>query len=287
MAEASRAAETDRSDPDELSLRTLYGIVVVAAIVLSTIAYASSPEMTSLRAVVMMTIGIAWIWIAGVIVSECLGRTNWSPLSGMTLIAVTILMFVGSGMSDRETVTVSVLIGAAISISIAQAGDLMLDLKAGYLTGASPKRQQLAQLMAVWLGPILVLLLIYVLHEAYGLGSKRLPAPQGKALAETITGILGGDLPLHRYLAGAGIGLALALPGLGGLGIHLGLGFYVPFGIVLTYTIGVIVRVVLERVRGRRWCEDVGVPVAAGLIVGEAMIGVSIALIQVLWEGVG
>jgi putative OPT family oligopeptide transporter len=176
LSEASQLAAR-AGDPDELPIRVLYGGVVGSAVVLSLVAYAASPEMTPLRAVVMASLGILWIWIAGVIVSECLGRTNWSPLSGMTLIAVTILMFVGSGMSDRETVIVSVLLGAAISVSIAQAGDLMLDLKAGYLTGASPKRQQIAQLLAVWLGPILVMLLIFVLDEAYVLGSKRLPAP--------------------------------------------------------------------------------------------------------------
>jgi uncharacterized oligopeptide transporter (OPT) family protein len=159
----------------------------------------------------------------------------------------------------------------------------MLDLKAGYLTGASPKKQQIAQLLAVWLGPILVMMLIFVLNEAYGLGTKRLPAPQGRALAEMIAGVLGGDLPLSQYLAGAGIGAALALSGLGGLGIHLGLGFYAPFGIVLTYTVGVVLRVMLEKTRGARWCEDVGVPVAAGSIVGEALVGVTIALLAVLW----
>jgi putative OPT family oligopeptide transporter len=283
----SKQAQASSSGPDELSIKVLYGSVLSAGAVLSLIAYLASPEMTALRAVVMSSIGIIWIWLAGVIVSECLGRTNWSPLSGMTLIAVTILMFVGSGMSDRETVVVSVLLGAAISVSIAQAGDLMLDLKGGYLTGASPKKQQIAQLLAVWLGPILVMLLIFVLHEAYGLGSKRLPAPQGRALAEMIASVLGGDLPLDRYLAGAGIGAALALSGLGGLGIHLGLGFYAPFGIVLTYTFGVLVRVVLEKRRGARWCHDVGVPVAAGLIVGEALVGVTLALVQVLWGGGG
>ncbi|HHD74593.1 MAG TPA: oligopeptide transporter OPT family protein, partial [Nitratifractor sp.] len=70
-----------------------------------------------------------------------------------------------------------------------QAGDMMLDLKSGYLVGASPRKQQIAQLLATWLGPILVVGLIYVLHDAYTLGSKRLPAPQATALAGVIEGI--------------------------------------------------------------------------------------------------
>lgn len=278
MQEASYSESGAAKDHDELSINVVYAGVGVAAVGLSAIAFLTTPEMNPLRAVVMAIVGTLWIWVAGVIVSECLGRTNWSPLSGMTLIAVTILMFVASGMSDRSTVVVSVIVGASISIAIAQAGDMMLDLKSGHLTGASPKRQQIAQLAATWLGPILVMVMIYVLHETYELGSKRLPAPQGRALAGMISGILGGDLPVERYLAGAGIGFVLAVSGLGALGVHLGLGFYVPFGIVVTYTIGVVARILLTRLESADWCEDVGIPLAAGLIVGEALIGFGIAL---------
>jgi uncharacterized oligopeptide transporter (OPT) family protein len=213
-----------------------------------------------------------------VIVSECLGRTNWSPLSGMTLIAVTILVLIASGIGDTKTIVASVMVGAAICVAIAQAGDMMLDLKSGYLTGASPKKQQIGQFLATWLGPIIVMMLIYVLHEAYGLGSEKLPAPQGKALASMIDGVTGGNVPLYRYGAGAGLGLILALSGLGGIGVMIGLGFYMPFLIALTYTIGNIARIVLEKIKGSRWCDEVGIPVAAGLIVGEALVGVGMAL---------
>ena len=59
------------------------------------------------------------MWVAGVIVSECLGRTNWSPLSGMTLIAVTILILIGKGGLDApETIMSSMVVGAAICLAI-------------------------------------------------------------------------------------------------------------------------------------------------------------------------
>ena len=200
----------------------------------------------------------------------------------MTLIAVTVLVFASTGMSSTATILVSITLGAAVCVAIAQAGDMMLDLKSGYLTGAQPRRQQLAQLLATWLGPVLVMGLIYVLHEAYGLGSERLPAPQGQALASMVGGIVGGDVPLFRYVGGAILGLVLAVSGLGGIGVHIGLGFYMPFYIVLTYTIGVALRVGLEKRKGPEWCEETGIPVAAGLIVGEALVGVGIAMAAVL-----
>ena len=91
----------------------------------------------------MALLGTLWIWVAGVILSECIGRTNWSPLSGMTLIGITILILVASGMSDRGTIIASVIVGAAMCVAMAQATDLMLDLKTGYLVGAIPKQQQI------------------------------------------------------------------------------------------------------------------------------------------------
>jgi len=231
----------------------------------------------------MALLGVLWIWIAGVIVSECVGRTNWSPLSGMTLIAVTILTLIASGMSDSQTIVASVIMGAAICVAISQASDMMLDLKAGYLVGAKPKMQAYGQYLGTWLGPIVVMFLILVLHEAYGLGSDKLPAPQGQALASMIQGIVGGDVPTFRYAAGAGLGLLFALSGFGGIGVLVGLGFYMPFAIVLTYTIGNFLRIAADKVKGRSWVEGSGIPLAAGLIVGEAMMGVINAMIKVFF----
>lgn len=279
---ASSVGGDGKPDVDELSLRTLLAAIGTASLVLIGVTYFASEEVALWRAALMTLAGVVWIWIAGVIVSECVGRTNWSPLSGMTLIAVTVLVFASTGMSSTATILVSITLGAAVCVAIAQAGDMMLDLKSGYLTGAQPRRQQLAQLFATWLGPVLVMGLIYVLHEAYGLGSERLPAPQGQALASMVGGIVGGDVPLFRYVGGAVLGLVLAVSGLGGIGVHIGLGFYMPFYIVLTYTLGVALRVWMEKRRGPEWCEDTGIPIAAGLIVGEALVGVGIAMAAVL-----
>ena len=97
--------------------------------------------------------GHLWVWIAGVVVAECIGRTNWSPLSGMTLIAVTILILIAKGgLNVADTITSSMLVGAAICLAISQASDMMLDLKSGYLVGAIPRRQQLAQFIGCLAG---------------------------------------------------------------------------------------------------------------------------------------
>jgi putative OPT family oligopeptide transporter len=263
---------------DELPIQMLYLAVAGAFVVLAVIAVYSTHEMGLGRGILMALLGTLWIWVAGVVLSECIGRTNWSPLSGMTLIGVTILIFVASGLGDKGAIVASIVVGAAMCVAMAQATDLMLDLKCGYLVGAIPRRQQVAQFLGTWLGPILVIFLILILNKAYGMGSEQIPAPQGQALATVIQGILGGDVPLAKYLAGAGMGALLSASGIGGLGVLVGLGFYLPFNIVLTYTLGSVARVVTDWKPGRRFSEDVGVPVAAGLIVGEALVGVFYSL---------
>lgn len=263
---------------DELPIKLLYWAVIGASILLFFIAVNSTQEMGYGRGLLMALLGTLWVWMAGVILSECIGRTNWSPLSGMTLIAITILIFIASGLGDRAAVISAVMVGAAACVAMSQATDIMLDLKSGYLVGALPRKQQTAQFLGIWLGPVLIMGLIFVLHKAQGLGSENLPAPQGEALASVIRGILGEGVPIQKYLAGAGLGAVLSASGVGGLGILVGLGFYLPFNIVLTYSIGTILRIVVDKVKGKRFSDETGIPVAAGLIVGEALVAVAFAI---------
>jgi putative OPT family oligopeptide transporter len=271
---------------DEMPIKLLYFAIGGSAILLAVIAVLSTEKMGIGRGLIMAVVGTLWIWIAGVILSEAIGRTNWSPLSGMTLIAVTLLIVISSGLGDTKAAVVSaIMVGAAACVAMSQATDLMLDLKTGYLVGATPRQQQLGQFLGAWLGPILIMVLIFVLHEAYGLGSDKLPAPQGQALASMVNGIIGGDVPTQKYLAGAGLGalLSLASPG---LGITVGLGFYLPFSIVLTYSIGTLLRVISDWKLGDAFAESTGIPIAAGVIVGEALVGVGFAVYMILGAAV-
>lgn len=96
-----------------------------------------------------------------------------------------------------------------------------------------------------------------------------------------ITGILGGQVPVDKYLAGAGLGAVLSITGIGGLGVLVGLGFYMPFNIVLTYSVGTLLRLASDHKMGKHWSDEVGIPVATGFIVGEALTGVGFALYHV------
>jgi len=267
---------------DEMPIKLLYTGIVGAVIVLGIVAVSSVEEMGIVRGIIMAVLGTIWIWVSGVILSECIGRTNWSPMSGMTLIAVTILIVITRGLGDKAAIISSVMVGAATCMAMSQATDLMLDLKTGYLVGAIPRKQQIGQFAATWLGPVLMIGLLFVLHKAYGIGSDKLPAPQGTVLASMIKGIIGGDVPVNKYLAGAGLGALLSTTGIGGLGILVGLGFYIPFYIVLTYTIGTILRIASDKIKGQHFSEQVGIPIAAGLIIGEGIVGVGFAIYYII-----
>ncbi len=266
---------------DEMPIKMLYIAIGGAAALLAFMAVTSVDNLGLGRGILMAILGTLWIWMAGIILSEAIGRTNWSPLSGMTLVGITLLIVLTQAfnMGRDESIIAALMVGAAMCVAMSQATDLMLDLKTGYLVGATPRKQQIGQFAGAWLGPIVVIGVIFVLHsaEGYGLGSERLPAPQAQALASTIDGIMGGDVPTEKYIAGAILGGILSAV-MGGLGITVGLGFYLPFNIVLTYSLGTLARELSDRFKGNTWSEDVGIPLAAGLIVGEALVGVGNAL---------
>jgi putative OPT family oligopeptide transporter len=268
---------------EEMPIKLLYIAVIGAAVLLSVMAVTAVESMTLMGGISMALLGTLWIWMAGIILSEAIGRTNWSPLSGMTLVGITLLIIVTQafGMERSDSIIAAIMVGAAMCVAMSQATDLMLDLKTGYLVGATPRMQQIGQFAGAWLGPIVVIFVIFALNEAYTLGSERLPAPQAQALASTIDGIMGGDVPTQKYVAGAILGGILSVV-MGGLGITVGLGFYLPFNIVLTYSLGTLSRELADRFKGKTWAEQVGIPIAAGFIVGEALVGVGDAIRHIL-----
>ncbi len=277
-----KAAKVATSTANEgMPIKLLYFALCGAVILLCVMAVTSVEAVSLGRGIALALLGTLWIWMAGIILSEAIGRTNWSPLSGMTLVGITLLIVVTHGMERGDSIVAAIMVGAAMCVAMSQATDLMLDLKTGYLVGATPRMQQLGQFIGAWLGPIVVIFVIFALNEAYELGSARLPAPQAQALASTIDGIMGGDVPTQKYAAGAILGGVLSAL-IGGLGITVGLGFYLPFNIVLTYSLGTLARELTDRFKGKDWSDNMGIPVAAGFIVGEALVGVGDAIRHVM-----
>ena len=112
-------------------------------------------------------------------------------------------------------------------------------------------------------------------------GTPKLEAPQAGALQAAIEMVRGGDVPVAKYLTGAAVGLLVSLLVSPGLGVMVGLSMYLPFPYMILFGLGGILRMLLIKLFGPGFAEDKGVPLAAGLIVGDALMGVSNAIFKV------
>jgi len=265
-------------------------------------------------AFVVTLAGALWLGLASLVVAQTTGRTDWSPLSGLALLAIAILMAI-MGTEDRFIVP-AVTVGAAICVATSMCADMMADLKTGYLVGGRPLKQQVAQVATCWIGPGVSVAAVILLWNAFRFGpdqaellydmkktagpevlaeyeagggtrvelAKGIPtlgAPQAGALEGAIGIVQSGDVPLGKYLSGALLGLIVSLLVSPGIGVMVGLSMYLPFEYMIVFGIGGLLSILMSRWKGARWAEDKGVPIAAGLIVGDALVGVLNALVQV------
>lgn len=272
------AAGKTAGGSDELSAKVLYSGVVLALVVLFFAAWLSGDAIGPGRAALIAVAGTLWLALAGLIVAQASGMTDISPISGMSLIGVTLMFFLSGG-----DVKVSIILGVAVSIGIGQCADMMSDLKSGHLIGALPRRQQLAQFAVAWIGVPVAVGVLYVLWGdggGFGPANPELSAPQGSALAAIIESLQQGASPLDKYVGGAGLGLALGIYPIGGLGVLVGLAMYLPLYITVTYGIGCVINMGFLRKYGTAWVGTTLVPVAAGFIIGEALTSLTAVFIR-------
>jgi uncharacterized oligopeptide transporter (OPT) family protein len=279
---------------DEMSLRSLVLIIVIAVTGLYFAANLIAGRDASdglladldpyLRNALIAIIGAAWIWFAGIIVAQCTGMTDWSPVSGMALLTVVLVML----LAGRNEVGEAVMLGAALCVAIAAASDMMTDLKTGYLVGAQPRRQQMLEIGAALLGPIISMCTLMAIVERNLIQTDgRLPlgpgtetvAPQAQALQAVITGMQGDEMPYALYGFGALLGVLLGLGAFPGLVVLVGLSMYLPIKYVLTYGLGCLANMAVTRIKGKVWAEEWGVPFCAGLVVGEAMLAMIVNML--------
>ena len=287
IAGLSSAAKTQgvgsEHSPQELPAKVLYFGLAAAVLVLFMAAHYATDDVSWLQAAGIAGVGTLWLAIAGLIVAQATGMTDISPLSGMALIAVTLMFFMTQG-----NVVASVMLGVAVCIGIGQCGDMMSDLKSGHLIGATPRAQQIAQFMVAWIGPPIAIAVVYLLWTAGegGMGGfgpgQELSAPQAGALQAIIESLQSGNSAVDKYAAGAAIGLGLGLYPLGGLGVLVGLAMYLPLYITLTYGAGCLLSIGFEKAKGARWMGAKMVPLAAGFIVGEALTSLTFVLIKLV-----
>ncbi|QZY55669.1 OPT family oligopeptide transporter [Crassaminicella profunda] len=211
-----------------------------------------------------------------------------NPISGMTIATLIIasLAFKSICGEDNEIIFNVFTVGAIICIIVAMAGDTSQDLKTGFLVGATPYKQQIGEIIggvvsALTLGGVLVLL-----NTAWGFGSSELPAPQATLVKLVVEGVMQGNLPWSLIFIGVAIGMAIELLELPILPIAIGL--YLPINLTTTIFIGGLIRGLLDldcinlRDFERNGKIEFGILYASGMIAGEGVVGVILALLAVL-----
>ena len=154
-----KSAASTGSAQDELPIRTLYLGVAAMFVVIFFTSWIGL-DLHPVRAFFAGIFGVLFMGFGGVVVAECVGRTDIAPISGMSLVGVLIILAITGG--DPHA---SVAIGAAICCAIGMASDMMTDLKTGYLIGSRPIKQQKIQLAVSWIGPIIAILVLMLLAK--------------------------------------------------------------------------------------------------------------------------
>ncbi len=203
-----------------------------------------------------------------------------NPASGMTIatLLATSLVFVQVGFTGTAGMLAAITVGAVVCIGICIGGDTSQDLKTGWLVGATPWKQQVGELLGVLAAAPFLGYTLWVLDNAFKLGSSELPAPQANLMKLVVQGVMQGDLPWEFVLMGAAMGLAIELLGIGCLPFAVGL--YLPFSLSAPIMVGGILRWVFDatlKAPEREEKAETGVLLASGLIAGEASMGVMVA----------
>jgi putative OPT family oligopeptide transporter len=277
-ADQGTIKRTERDLPFTTVLVGALGIAVILALLPASFAPAGA-----LGAILMVIFSFFFVTVSSRIVG--LVGTSSNPVSGMTIatLLLTALLYVALGRTENavgDPRMAILLVGAIIAISAAIAGDTSQDLKTGFLLGATPRRQQIGEMIGVLTAATVMGSVLMVLHGGIGIGSEELPAPQATLMALVIDGVVNADLPWALVVAGIFLAAMFEMVGLPSLVVAVGL--YLPLSLMSPILVGGIVRLAIEkrhaaRIDVLREKRENGVLFASGLIAGAALVGVIIA----------
>jgi putative OPT family oligopeptide transporter len=216
------------------------------------------------------------------------GSSN-QPLSGLTLSALVLsaLMMLVIGARGRGGVAAVLGVASVVACACSVSGSLIQDLKAGQLLGGTPWKMQVVEIISVILLSVFLMLPIIALHEANlatgGIGGRALPAPQAGLMAQLAKGIVGGQMAWGLIGIGAAFGLALVMCG-ARAPMLIAVGMYLPFDTSSAIFVGGAIRWLADRraqrhsPERRALIDEKGTLVASGLIAGEAILGILLAV---------
>jgi len=231
---------------------------------------------------IVLLVVLGFIFVAITSITVGLVGSSSNPTSGMTLttLLITSVIFLLIGWTDRIYLVAAITMSCVANVAISMAGTTSQDLKTGFLLGATPKSQQVAEIIGVMIPAAVLGYTIYLLNNAYVLGSINMPAPQAVLMSMIAKGVIQGQLPF--VLVGIGIMIALLalltkIPIL-----PFAMGIYLPLSLSTAMMTGALVAIYVNKKNQKEKNNTRSLLIASGLIGGDAFTGVFIALFTII-----
>ena len=237
-------------------------------------------------AIVIVVFGFFFATVSSRMVG-LVGSSN-NPVSGMaiaTLLIATGLLKI-TGDTGAHGMQGAIAIGSIICIVAAMAGDTSQDLKTGYILGATPKKQQIGEIIGTVVAALTIGGVLVLLDRAWGFGTEAISAPQATLMKMIVEGVMGGNLPWGLVFIGAFISIAFEVIGIASLPVAIGL--YLPLELSTTIMLGGLVRLAVdkknEKENTKEKNEDAGSGIlfCSGMIAGEGLVGIILAILAVI-----
>ena len=292
---AAAKSATERTQKDLPFTSVLLGITVVFALMIGLYFYFTNMILGAvLAAVVMLVAGFFFAAVSGNLVGM-IGSSN-NPISGLTLATTVVaaLTMVIIGVKGLQGVAAVLGVAAVVCVSSAVAGEMLQDLKVGYILGGTPSKMQIGDIIGVILAGLVMFFPLYVLHNSDlashpatgGFGGPRLPAPQAGLMAALSQGIVGGEMAWPLVIVGIALGISLIMIKVKSP-MLFSVGMYLPLETTFAIFIGGLIRGIVDKRAAKRGyndaqkarVENAGILTASGLIAGEALMGLFIATV--------
>lgn len=284
--EGKSVAREDRDFPIKYVGYTL--LVLLIPVFLLYYGILESIWIAVLLSIVMMIFGFLFSAVASYM-AGIVGSSN-NPISGVTIATIlfsSLLLLALLGAGSAKGAAAAILIGAVVCCAASIGGDNMQDLKTGYILGATPWKQQVMQVVGTISAAVVLGLILDILHTAYTIGSPTLSAPQATLMKSVAEGVFQGNLPWTMVILGGIIGVLIVL--LDVRQERIGSDFRVP---VLAVAVGIYLPIeltvpiflggMISHFGNKNGATEVtrrnGLLLASGLITGEALMGILVAV---------
>ncbi len=275
----SKAVSCERTSQDISMKVVLSAIVILTLLVWLVPAIPVSP----VGAVIVVVFGFFFATVSSRMVG-LVGSSN-NPVSGMaiaTLLFATLILKM-TGESGGSGMHAAIAIGSIICIVCAISGDTSQDLKTGYLLGATPKKQQIGEIIGVIAAALAIGGTLYLLDSAYGFGSDEISAPQASLMKMIVEGVMDANLPWNLVIIGACVAVVAEVVGIPVLPFAIGV--YLPIHLNACIMVGGLVRLVLDKLKRKEEEKTAiindGVLFCSGMIAGEGLVGIVLAVLAI------